>query len=347
MSKEPESLTESLILVCNPRAGGRWRQLAGILDSAEAQHVRRIVTDSIDDIGPALANLGRRTKLVIIYGGDGTIQQILTDVYRTVGHDDHTAPPIALVGGGTMNLTARWCGWKESPEENFRTIAHDVRTDKLATREVPLLRIQQGDRVEYGFLFAVGSPIRILNEYEHGKKGKLAAVQFFARAIATVWSKQPLIESNMEPMAAQIIVDGEPLPYTNWVMAAVAITGSLQIGMHPFVGERVSETFYMLSYAVDPREVAVLLPFLARGMLPIDPKSLLQPVSSVTHIGLSYFGKGSLPLPLDPRYINHPARTFEIRCQEKVFTIDGEIFESTGEPIKITVGPTLRLAIKA
>jgi hypothetical protein len=338
---------ENLVLVCNPRAGGRWKQLAGILDSAESQHVRRIVTDSIDDIGPALANLGRRTKLVIIYGGDGTIQQILTDMYRTVGTDEHAAPPLALVGGGTMNLTARWCGWRRSPDENFRTVVHDVRTDKLATREVPLLRIQQGDRVEYGFLFAAGPPIRVLNEYEHGKKGKLAAVQFFARAIATVWSKQPLIESQLDPMPAEVLVDGERLPYDRWSLCACAITGSLQIGMHPFLGERVSETFYMFSYAIDPREVAVLLPFLARGMLPIDPKSLLKPVSSVTHIGLSYFNKGSLPLPLDPRYINHPAHTFELRCEEKVFTIDGEIFESTGEPIKITVGPTLRLAINA
>jgi hypothetical protein len=343
MAKE----SENVILVCNPRAGGRWRQLAGILDSAEAQHVRRIVTDSIDDIGPALASLGRRTKLIVIYGGDGTIQQILTDMYRTAGSDDHAAPPIALVGGGTMNLTARWCGWHESPEHNFVTIAHAVRTDQLATREVPMLRIEQGDRVEYGFLFAAGSPIRVLNEYEHGSKSKLAAVQFFARAIATVLSKTPLIESTMEQMQAEILVDGEKLPYSEWSLTSCAITGCLQIGMHPFLGERVSETFHMLAYACDPRELAVLLPFLSRAMLPVDPKSLLRPVSTVTHIGLSYFSKGSLPLPIDPRYINHPARSYELRCQEKVFTIDGEIFESTGEPIKITIGPTLRLAINA
>ncbi len=142
MTKE----AQDIVLVCNPRAGGRWKQLAGILDSAEAQKVRRIVTDSIDDIGPALADLGRKVGLVVIYGGDGTIQQILTDIFRT-GDGTWTGPALAMVGGGTMNLTSRWCGWREAPEENFVQLVHDALTDKLATREVPMMKIQQGSRV--------------------------------------------------------------------------------------------------------------------------------------------------------------------------------------------------------
>jgi hypothetical protein len=342
MTKE----TENLVLVCNPRAGGRWKQLAGILDSAEAQHVRRIVTDSIDDIGPALASLGRRVKLVVIYGGDGTIQQILTDMFRS-GDGDGFGSPVALVGGGTMNLTARWCGWRDAPEENFRQVVHDAMTDKLATREVPMMRIEQGSRVHYGFLFAAGSPIRVLEEYEHSRKGKVAAVTFFARTIVNAFKRDAhLIESSLDQMQAEVFLDGERLPYDEFGLVACSITGSLQIGMHPFNGERGGETFYSLAYAVDPRQMAILLPFLARGMIPIDPRSLLQPVSQVTHIGLSYFGQGSLPLPLDPRYVNHPVRDFELRCGEKVFTIDGEIFQSSGEPIRISIGPTLRLAIR-
>jgi hypothetical protein len=343
MTKE----SQDIVLVCNPRAGGRWKQLAGILDSAEAQHVRRIVTDSIEDIGPALSSLGRRVKLVVIYGGDGTIQQILTDIFRS-GDGTWSGPALAMVGGGTMNLTSRWCGWRGDPEENFVQIVHDALTDKLATREVPMLKIQQGTRVEYGFLYAAGPPIRVLNEYEHGRKTKLAAVVFFARTIINAFNRNAgLIESSLEQMSAEVRLDGELLPYSEFGLTACSITGSLQIGMQPFAGERGGDTFHSLAYAVSPREMAVLLPFLARARRPIDPKSLLQPVSQVTHIALSYFGQGSLPLPLDPRYVNRPVKEYEIRTAEKVFTIDGEIFESTGEPITITAGPTLRLAIKA
>jgi len=338
---------QDIVLVCNPRAGGRWRQLAGVLDSAEAQHVRRIVTDSIDDIGPALSSLGRRVKLVIIYGGDGTIQQILTDIFRSTD-GQWSGPAFAMVGGGTMNLTARWCGWRDSPDENFRRVVHDALTDNLATREVPLLRIEQGDRVEYGFLFAAGSPIRVLNEYEHGRKGKLSALVFFARTTVNAFRPNAgLIESSLEQMRAEIVLDGEVLPYREFAMTACSITGTLQIGMEPFVGERGGETFYCFAYAASPREIAILLPLLARGIIPIDPKSLLQPVSQLTHIGLSYLGKGKLPLPLDPRYVNRPVKEYVLRTDEAVFTIDGEIFSSNGQPIRITTGPTLRLAIKA
>jgi hypothetical protein len=53
-----------IVLLCNPTAGGRWRELASILDSDGARFVRRVVTDSIDDIVPAIAALSQRTKLL-------------------------------------------------------------------------------------------------------------------------------------------------------------------------------------------------------------------------------------------------------------------------------------------
>jgi hypothetical protein len=342
MTKE----SPNVILVCNPKAGGRWKQLAGILDSAEAQHVRRIVTDSIDDIGSSLVTLGRRVGLVVIYGGDGTIQKILSDTFLSGASGGPSSTPYAFVGGGTMNLTARWSGWKDSPDENFRSILRAFNADKLATREVPLLSIQQGGRVQYGFLFVAGPPVRVLHEYEQGSKGRLAAATMAVRTVAAIFGKNPIGPSaSLKPMAAEILVDGKPLPYGSYVMTACGTTGAVQIGVQPFVGERTRESFFMLAYAADPREVAVLLPFLARGMLPIDPKSLLQPVSSFTAIGLSYFGKGSLPL--DPRYINRPVGRYELRTSERFYTIDGEVFESTGEPIVISLGPTIRLAINA
>ena len=70
-----------IVILCNPQAGGRWKKLAAIFDSDEAQHVRRIVTDRISDIGPALSDLGQKTQLLCIYGGDGTIQRILNRLF--------------------------------------------------------------------------------------------------------------------------------------------------------------------------------------------------------------------------------------------------------------------------
>jgi len=299
------------------------------------------VTDSIADIGPALHSLSKRVKLVCIYGGDGTIQKILTEIFRTLGDDN---PPVALIGGGTMNVTARWSGWTESPEANFREAVRAYQTEKLLTREVPLLSIQQGARVEYGFTFGAGTPIRVLAEYERGSKGKLGALRIAARSISAIWSGAPVdVAPTLEQMTADIAVDGIPLPYNKYTALFCNITGQVNRLVRPFAVERQRDTFLMLAYTATPRELSTLLPFLLRGMLPIDAKSMIKPLSTWTQIGLSYFGKGSLPL--DPRYVNRTASELELRTQEQVYTIDGEIFESTGEPFTVRLGPTLRLAM--
>lgn len=335
---------DDIVLICNPSAGGRWKQLAGILDSAEAKQVRRVVTDSIDDIGPALSSLSKRVKLVCIYGGDGTIQKILTEIFRALGDGDR--PPLALVGGGTMNVTSRWCGWTGSPERNFRRVVQDYMTDKLVTREVPLLEVQQGAARELGFTFGAGTVIRILNEYEKGKKGKLGAVGLAVKSVTAAWGRFPAdYLPVLEQMVAEVKVDGELLPYNRYVGVFCNITGHVVRLVAPFQEERKRETFYLLAYAINARELGTLLPLVIRGFIPIDPKSLIKPVSSLTSVGLTYFGKGSLPL--DPRYVNRTASSFELRTDEKVFTVDGEIFESNGEPFKVSIGPTLRLAIGA
>lgn len=334
--------SEDIVLICNPSAGGRWRQLAGIFDSAEAQHVRRVVTDSLDDIGPALSRLSKRVKLVCIYGGDGTIQKLLTEISRNLGENSNTS--LALIGGGTMNVTARWCGWTQSPPNNFRKVVHYYLTDKLVTKEVPLLEIRQGDRLEYGFTFGMGPIIRLLNEYEQGRKGKIAALQLAVQAMMSIWGKSfAHLRPLQEPMTAEVLANGEQLPHHQFSALFCSITGRIEIGIHPFPHERQRETFYYLAYAAPIKEVSMLAPFLARGMLPFDPKSLIKPVSSWGHLGLAYFGHGSLPF--DPRYINRTAQTFEIRTSEQFYTIDGDLFESNGEPISIRLGPTLRLAL--
>jgi hypothetical protein len=243
-----------------------------------------------------------------------------------------------------MNVTARWCGWSDSPEKNFRDVVRAFMTDKLATREVPLLTITQGARCEHGFTFGAGPVIRILDEYEGGTKGKLAALKLAGRSIASAWGKLPgRTDPLLDPMRAEILADGQPLPYNRFVGVFCNITGRVVRLVRPFPATRKRETFYVLAYAITARELGALLPLIIRGFIPIDPKALVQPVSGWKQLGLTYFGKGSLPL--DPRYINRTASALQITTDEKVFTIDGEILESTGEPIDIALGPTLRLAV--
>jgi len=333
---------DRIVLVCNPGAGGRWRSLAGILDSAEARHVRRVVTDSIEDIGPAIEGLGQRTRLLCIYGGDGTIQKILTRLFQTRGTD---VPAVALLGGGTMNVTSGWCGWSATPGDNFRRVVGDYLAGQLVTREVPLLEIRQGARTCYGFTWGAGTVIHLLDAYEHGPKGKLAALRMFAEAGSAGLTGHPArLRDSVEPVPGEVLVDGEPLAHERWIGMFCNTTGIVEIGVRPFNHRRTGGTFHMLAYAIGPRELLGYFPFLARGLTPRDPRSVM-PGSLLESARLSFFGKPTLPA--DPRYVNRPARTFELRSPDRLFTIDGELFESTGEPLQVTLGPCVRLAIPA
>lgn len=340
-AQTPQDL--DIVLICNPQAGGRWKALADILDSEEARDVRRIVTDSILDIGPALASLGSKTRLLCIYGGDGTIQRIIDQLFSKVQED---RIQLAFIGGGTMNVTARWCGLLGSPGENFRSIVKAYARGQLLLRDVPLLEVRQGSEVHYGFTFGMGPLVRILNAYENGTKGKAAALSIALKSIGAVWSNYPPdFVPVLREMEAEISVDDEVLPYTRYVGTFCNITGKVHIGVDPFPEPRSRETFYHMSYAITRRELTLLLPFLVRGRRPIDARSLLKPVSTWKQIAMSYLGEDSFPV--DPRYVNVAASRYRIRTTEPIYTVDGEILQSNGEPITVSLGHTIRLAVSS
>lgn len=320
-----------VVLLCNPRAGGRWRELARILDSEEARYARRIVTDSVEDVAAALGELGDDTKLLCVYGGDGTIQRVLDRLTA----DELSQVKLALLGGGTMNVTSRWLGFSTKPANNFRHVVRAYRSGQMLQREVPILEVETGQEFYRCFTFGMGPVIRLLDAYERGRKGKVAAVGVAARAAATALLGLPTsYDELLEPMTGTVTLDGEPLPYDSYAAVFANVTGQINPGVEPFATERTRDSFYCAAYAVSAREMAAALPMLIRGWLPVDLRQLLTRPFSRDRESV---------LPTDPRYVNRPARELRIESPERLYTVDGEILE-TSEPISVRVGPLLQLA---
>jgi diacylglycerol kinase family enzyme len=327
-------------LLCNPQAGGRWRVLADVLDSDEAKSAHRIVTDEIDDVREAIAGLGQRVKLLCIYGGDGTIYRVINELLR-----NPKAPPprLALLGGGTMNVTSAWCGMRRAAGENFRQVMRAYAADQLLWREVPLVAVTQKGQTSYGFTFGMGPLVRILEHYERGTKTRANALVVGVKtAIGAVSGIPRDYQPMLREMEARITVDGQPLPHERWVATFANVTGVINPFVAPFVNDRTRDSFHFLSYAVSSREFAVMAPLLARARLPIDPRQLLHPISTWRQALLSMVGRGGIAA--DPRYINHPARTLVIESDETHYTIDGEVFPSIDRRFEVRLGPTLHLA---
>ncbi|MFO0547174.1 MAG: diacylglycerol kinase family protein [Polyangiaceae bacterium] len=302
-------------LLCNPLAGGRWRALADVLDSEEAKSAHRIVTDEIADVREAIMGVGQRVKLLCIYGGDGTIYHVINELVR----DPNATPPrIALLGGGTMNVTAAWCGMSSSPGDNFRQVMRAYLTDQLLWREVPLLAVTQDGKTRYGFTFGMGPLIRILVRFEQGAKSKAAAVGIGLKSIASAITKFPRgYQHVLDEMQATIQADGATLGHDRYAAVFANVTGVINPMVAPFVGERSRDSFHFLAYAVSAREFALMAPLLARA---------------------------KLPRKNDPRYHNHAAREVILETSEPHYTLDGEVFASTSSRIELRLGPTLQLA---
>jgi diacylglycerol kinase family enzyme len=338
----PPNAQPDVALLCNPRAGGRWRILADVLDSDEAKGVHRLVTDDIDDVRLAIAGLGQRVGLLCIYGGDGTIYRVINELLRDRAA---AAPRLAFLGGGTMNVTSSWCGMGRSPGENFRQVMRAYRTDRLLWREVPVLAVTQKEQTRYGFTFGIGPVVRVLERYESGSKSRAKAIEIGVKsALAAVTGGARAFRPVVRELEAQITADGKLLPHDRWAAVFANVTGRINPFVEPFTADRARDTFHFLAYAVSSREFAMMAPLLARGMLPIDPKAFLHPVSTWRQGLMALVGKGDMPT--DPRYVNQQARHVLMDSAEPHYTIDGEVLASLDRRFDVRLGPVLHVATR-
>ena len=174
-------------------------------------------------------------------------------------------------------------------------------------------------------------------------KSRFGAVRLGVKAtLASLSGVKNAFQPLLRELEAQITVDGARLPHDRFAAVIANVTGVINPFVEPFTTERTQQSFYFLAYAVSTREFAVMTPLLARGFLPIDARALLRPISSARRAILSLVGKEGLPV--DPRYINHPAQALIVETAEPHYTIDGEIFSNDGTPIEVRLGPQLQLA---
>ncbi len=350
-----------VVLLCNPRAGGRWRELAEILDSEEGRTTRRIVTDSVHDLAPVLSSLGREAKLLCIYGGDGTIQRILDRMSLSGMEEIH----LALIGGGTMNVTSRWCNMSGTPEENFRAVVRAYHEGSLLLREVPLLEVKNETapapgatdaaaaagkrlRVHRGFTFGMGPIVRLLDAYERGPKGKAAAIATGVGSVAAAFLGYPRsLKPLLSNMPATIRLDGESLPDRSFTAVFANVTGEINPGVAPFKEGRRRDNFNCAAYSVVARELIMALPMLARGWLPRTARLHFHfptPWKTAEQVRRDRTPQ-AIPFAEDPRYVNRTAKLLEIETDERLYTVDGELFDSVGGRFSVSLGPNIKLAV--
>lgn len=332
-----ESNSDALVLF-NLRAGGGAEGLPRLLESTTARALRGEVVLANERLDPAAHDRVKARLPILVHGGDGTLQRTLDQLFSAPAPRSggpHPPPRIAAVGGGTMNVISRWCGFRRSPAENVQSVLHAQRTGDLTYRQVPLLRIRQADQAHVGFIFGMGPMIRVVDAFDQRQdKSKLGAMMMLARALGSVFLPSIFSELSaaVAPLDASIETDGRVLPYDQFGLLFASATEQVFLGTRPFTAQRRPHAFNFAAYADSTRAISATFPLLARGWRPREKSRL---------------SSGSDRLrEADRRYVNQTSRRLVIRSSERIFTLDGEIFESSGEPLAIEVGPTVELAMR-
>ncbi len=133
-----------IALLSNPKSTGNLAQLPRMRAfCAEHPDIFHYEVEHANQVGEALRTIARvQPKVLVINGGDGTVQAALTELYNSDYFGDQP-PPVAVLPSGKTNLIALDLGAHGDPIaalERLIEIVHGDITPYVVPRELIALR---------------------------------------------------------------------------------------------------------------------------------------------------------------------------------------------------------------
>ena len=307
-----------IVAFVNPRSRANRKnpRLAGVLAAALGD-AGRVVTprslESLDEETRALA--ANVPSVVAVHGGDGTLHKTLTSMVRAFG--ERALPPIAILGGGTMNVVTGSLGIRVKAEPFLRALAARARENRpLETLSRRCLRV--GD-AQYGFVFANGVLANFLGEYYAGSGhgGPWRALWLMTRLALSGLVRGPFARRVFRRFHGHVAFDGKRLDISDLMAVGASTVREVGLGFKLF--PRADD---------DPDRFAVLA--IHAGVL-----SLVRDLPAVR------FGRGIAPA----RARSDLGATLDVEAEtpeDSAYTIDGDLYRAAG-PLRVSVGPALRI----
>lgn len=315
----------SVGMVSNPLSGGNKQGIDQIRSYlAHHPHIHAAEATTPGELNAVLDDFAvRGIDLLIVNGGDGTVQAVLTSL---LGQPGATPPPLlALLRSGTTSMLARDVGARGEPLVALKKIhawSMDRERDPSHIHERPVLRVSQEDHGESpcGMFFGAGAIPRGIDIFHssmnpQGVRGELMPGLISLRLLlAALFGNVKLLP----PTDMAIRLDETPTRRNSYLFAMVSTLERLFLGLHPFWGrERAPLSFTALK--TTPPYLLRNLPFLLRGV----------PTATATEEN-GYFSHNASRITLDFR---------------GPFTLDGEIFQARSPLTIEPVGPVRFLRI--
>jgi diacylglycerol kinase family enzyme len=220
-----------IALLSNPKSTGNLAQLPRIRSfCADHPDLFHYEVEHASQIGQALKTIAQvRPKLLVINGGDGTVQAALTEMHNG-GHFGEQSPPVAVLPSGKTNLIALDLGSRGDPVaalERLIEAAHGDLNLYIVERELIALRHGTGEDKPVIGMFLGGAGLADTMLYCRDKIYPLGLPNGVAHVITAI---ALLTKMFLRVKASFLPPDAKPL--------AVSLRGE---------GERISGRFSLLA----------------------------------------------------------------------------------------------------
>ncbi|HEY6477921.1 MAG TPA: diacylglycerol kinase family protein [Polyangia bacterium] len=288
----------------NPRVASQFQALLG-------EQGRVFAPKTLDELASDAASLRAKPPSVIaVHGGDGTLHRTVAALGLAFG--EAPIPPLAILGGGTMNVVSASLGIRQKAAPFLSAILGAVKAERpLETVRRRCLRI--GDTL--GFIFGNGLMTNFLGEYYGtGEYGPARATWLLLRAVGSAIIDGPFIHKIFKRFEGTVEVDGQPLERTVFIGVGAATVREVGLG-------------FKLNHRAD-EDVERF------GVLAIHGR----PAGLIPDFWAVYRGRGVSP----KRSFSAVASTMTIvpKGDSMAYTIDGDLYHGEG-PLVISVGPPI------
>lgn len=238
-------------VVNNLRAGKSQEQVSRMLGFLRSHpDVLHVETENAGVMPEALAELAaREVDLLVVNGGDGTLQYVLTEILANNPFGDRL-PLVAPLRAGRTNMSAMDLGADRDPLRGLAAMLASARAGRIAERVEPrrVLRVAYGFGIErgvqYGMFFGAGLIKRAieLNHRLFDQEGQRHLVEGVPGAtLVTAGLLGRVITGDrsgiLEPDKLQIVLDGEEIHRGEYHLVIASTLSRLFARMRPFWGK--------------------------------------------------------------------------------------------------------------
>ncbi len=196
-----------------------------------------VPTRGTAEIAPALDRmLAEGCRLLVLNGGDGTVQKVVTELLARA--DPDRCPILAILPGGTTNMTARSINGRAlSFSEALDALGRQVAAGHPPVRRRALVARQPSGVRLAGFFWGMGAILRGIeycqdSVYGTGIGGEQASGVALVRTVVGIARRQP-------PFSGGVTVDLSGAHPTGRFDASILLATTLEqlfLGIRPFWG---------------------------------------------------------------------------------------------------------------